>query len=81
MNFLGYMEVFKPILLAGLENHREFQVRCSALNKLSFLIQHVLQVCSAAVGVVGDLCRALNVNMTPYCDDIMARLLNNLAVC
>jgi len=61
MNFAGYLEAFYPILLASLENHREFQV------------------CSAAVGVVGDLSRALTVNITPYCDEIMNRLMTNLA--
>ena len=63
LNFITYLEAFKPILLIGLENHREFQV------------------CSAAVGVVGDLCRSLTVNMIPHVDEIMVRLMNNLAVC
>lgn len=37
------------------------------------------QVCIAAVGLVGDLCRALTVKMLPYCDDIMQILLENLS--
>ncbi|XP_022105978.1 importin subunit beta-1-like isoform X2 [Acanthaster planci] len=36
------------------------------------------QVCLAAVGLVGDLCRALNAHITPCCDDIMHRLFTNL---
>uniref|UniRef100_A0A8C4QZJ4 Karyopherin (importin) beta 1 n=1 Tax=Eptatretus burgeri TaxID=7764 RepID=A0A8C4QZJ4_EPTBU len=36
------------------------------------------QVCVATVGLVGDLCRALQVKMLPYCDDIMQLLLRNL---
>ena len=37
------------------------------------------QVCSAAVGVVGDICRALTNQMTPYCNEIMSILLENLS--
>lgn len=36
------------------------------------------QVCSSAVGVVGDLCRALEVGILPYCDDIVKALLEDL---
>ncbi|GFS20487.1 importin subunit beta-1, partial [Elysia marginata] len=36
------------------------------------------QVCLAAVGVVGDLCRALNINILPHCDELMMMLLENL---
>lgn len=39
-----------------------------------------LQVCLAAVGLVCDLCRALQSNMLPYCDEIMQLLLENLGV-
>ena len=39
------------------------------------------QICSAAVGVVGDLSRALLDKLTPYCDQIMAHLLTCLSVC
>lgn len=35
-------------------------------------------VCLAAVGVIGDLCRALEHNMLPYCDAIMLQLMRNL---
>ena len=41
----------------------------------------VLQICLAAVGVVGDLCRALSKNILPFCDEIMVMLLENLSVC
>ena len=36
------------------------------------------QVCSIAVGVVGDVCRALNIAVLPYCDEFMTLLLSNL---
>lgn len=35
------------------------------------------QICSAAVGVVGDLSRSLLDKLTPYCDQIM----NHLLIC
>ena len=38
------------------------------------------QVCLAAVGVVGDLCRALSLNILPHCDELMMMLLENLGV-
>ncbi|KAI3676248.1 hypothetical protein L1987_85850 [Smallanthus sonchifolius] len=37
------------------------------------------QVCSISVGVVGDICRALDDKMLPYCDNIMALLLKDLS--
>jgi len=36
------------------------------------------QVCSVAVGVVGDVSRALGVKLSPYCDEIMTILLQDL---
>ena len=36
------------------------------------------QVCCAAVGLTGDICRALKNKMLPYCDEIMTLLLENL---
>ncbi len=38
------------------------------------------QICSAAVGVVGDLSRSLMEKLTPYCDQIMTHLLTCLSV-
>uniref|UniRef100_A0A8C5WHN0 Karyopherin subunit beta 1 n=1 Tax=Leptobrachium leishanense TaxID=445787 RepID=A0A8C5WHN0_9ANUR len=38
------------------------------------------QVCLAAVGLVGDLCRALQTNILPFCDEVMQLLLENLGV-
>jgi importin subunit beta-1 len=35
------------------------------------------QVCAIAVGVVGDICRALESKVIPYCDEIVALLLGN----
>ncbi|GMN31435.1 hypothetical protein TIFTF001_003253 [Ficus carica] len=37
------------------------------------------QVCAITVGVVGDLCRALEGSILPYCDGIMTQLLKNLS--
>lgn len=39
-----------------------------------------LQVCLASVGLVGDLCRALQSNILPFCDEVMQLLLENLGV-
>ena len=36
------------------------------------------QLCSIAVGLVGDLCRALGAQIINYCDPFMSALLNNL---
>ena len=36
------------------------------------------QVCSAAVGTTGDICRALEIQLLPYCDEIVRCLLENL---
>jgi len=35
-------------------------------------------VCSVAVGVVGDVCRSLEVKLLPFCDEIVTLLLQNL---
>lgn len=37
-------------------------------------------VCLAAVGLVGDLCRALNTQILPMCHNIMHFLFSNLEV-
>ncbi|XP_022745914.1 importin subunit beta-1-like [Durio zibethinus] len=37
------------------------------------------QVCAITVGVVGDICRALDGKILPYCDGIMGLLLKDLA--
>ncbi|XP_073286308.1 importin subunit beta-1-like [Primulina huaijiensis] len=37
------------------------------------------QVCAVTVGVVGDLCRALEAAILPYCDGIMTQLLKDLS--
>jgi len=36
------------------------------------------QVCQVAVGVVGDICRALEAKVEPYCDEIVGLLLRDL---
>lgn len=38
------------------------------------------EVCSIAVGVVGDICRGLEKAITPYCEDIMNLLMQDLQV-
>ncbi|NXI38950.1 IMB1 protein, partial [Galbula dea] len=38
------------------------------------------QVCLSTVGLVGDLCRALQSNILPFCDEVMQLLLENLGV-
>ncbi|WOL16301.1 importin subunit beta-1-like [Canna indica] len=37
------------------------------------------QVCSISVGVIGDICRALDEKVHPYCDGIMTQLLKDLS--
>lgn len=37
------------------------------------------QVCAVTVGVVGDICRALENKILPYCGGIMTQLLRNLS--
>lgn len=37
------------------------------------------QVCSISVGVVGDICRALDEKVLPFCDGIMTNLLKDLS--
>lgn len=37
------------------------------------------QVCIAAVGIVGDLCRSFGANVLPFCDEFMSLLMENLA--
>ncbi|CAL8086959.1 unnamed protein product [Orchesella dallaii] len=46
------------------------------LSGLQNVTEHT--VCSAAVGVSGDICRALGNKAVPFCDDIMSLLLQNL---
>lgn len=41
---------------------------------------HEHQVCCAAVGLTGDICRVLKGKILPYCDDIMTLLLENLSL-
>lgn len=60
INFIKYMEAFKPYLALGLRN------------------VEVNAVCSAAVGVTGDICRALSDKVEPYCDELMHILVENL---
>lgn len=38
----------------------------------------LLQVCLSVVGVLGDLCRNVEEDILPYCDEIMQLLIHNL---
>ncbi len=38
------------------------------------------EVCTIAVGVVGDICRALQKKVVIYCDEIISVLIRNLQV-
>lgn len=38
------------------------------------------QVCCAAVGLTGDICRGLKMKILPYCDEIMTLLLEDLSL-
>ena len=49
------------------------------LLRSDFILLH-LQVCGAAVGVAGDLCRALGKEIIKFSDDLMMMLLENLSV-
>lgn len=40
-----------------------------------------MQVCYVAVNCVGDLCRALQLELKPFSDEIMVILLEILGVC
>mmetsp|Transcript_601 Transcript_601/g.716 ORF Transcript_601/g.716 Transcript_601/m.716 type:complete len:877 (+) Transcript_601:69-2699(+) len=55
--YLGFVMKF---VIAGLNNHAEYQV------------------CQNAVGTVGDICRAVEGSIKPYCKEIMVTLANNL---
>ena len=39
-----------------------------------------MKVCLSAVGLVGDLCRALSFKISPYCDSIMEIFVTALSV-
>ena len=51
------------------------------LRRFILLIFFVMfdQVCHTAVGLVGDICRALGDGVRPYCDEIMTILLEDLS--
>lgn len=36
------------------------------------------QVCSVSVGVLGDICRAIEEQILPYCDRVMILMVRNL---
>ncbi|CAI8026073.1 Importin subunit beta-1, partial [Geodia barretti] len=47
--------------------------------KLALQNYAAYQVCQAAVGLVGDLCRTLTAKMLPYCNSIMEIMVDNLS--
>jgi hypothetical protein len=44
MNIVGYLDHLYPILLAGLENHKEFQVRKPMQTKGSYCCRFAVQL-------------------------------------
>lgn len=82
--FAKYMTTFKPFLILALKNFAEHQVQLggvhSAIRRYFTTPPPPPQVCLAAVGLVGDLCRALTTQIVPYCDEIMQILIENLSV-
>ena len=38
-------------------------------------------MCQVTVGVLGDICRAIEDGIYPYCDAVMQTLLTNLQAC
>ena len=77
--FLKYMDAFKPYLLIGLRNTAEYQVRGSLINLfVSRKLTRITKVCHAAVGLVGDICRAFSSRVMAWSDEVMEVLLSNL---
>ncbi|KAI3856808.1 hypothetical protein MKX03_014126 [Papaver bracteatum] len=44
------------------------------------LLNFEYQVCAISVGVVGDICRALDYKVVPFCDGIMTLLLSDFHI-
>ncbi|CAK8673507.1 unnamed protein product [Clavelina lepadiformis] len=65
-------EVVGAKFIGYMETFKEF-LTTGLQNKAEY------QVCIAAVGVVGDICRAIGRQVRTYCDDIMSILLTNLS--
>ncbi len=38
------------------------------------------QVCHSAVGLVGDICRALTTGVLPYCDEVLSHRKSNISI-
>ncbi|KIH60025.1 HEAT repeat protein [Ancylostoma duodenale] len=72
--FLPYVDALKPHLMRALVNHEEPQL-CFIGTLADYLL---VQVCAAAVGLVTDMCRAIEVNIAPALDDIMNTLVQSL---
>ena len=75
--FIKYMDAFKPYLLIGLRNTAEYQVMRNYVLRILIIIQS-FKVCHAAVGLVGDICRAMSNRVLQWSDEIMEVLLSNL---
>ncbi|XP_036123989.1 importin subunit beta-1 isoform X2 [Molossus molossus] len=73
---LVIMERLQQVL--QMESHIQSTSDRIQFNDLQSLLCATLQVCLAAVGLVGDLCRALQSNILPFCDEVMQLLLENL---
>jgi importin subunit beta-1 len=61
------------------ENFQHYMEVFFPFLKLALQNYAAYQVCQAAVGLVGDLCRTLTAKMLPYCNDIMEIMVANLS--
>ncbi|KAK6010412.1 HEAT repeat protein, partial [Ostertagia ostertagi] len=63
--FIAYIDALKPHLMRALANHEDHS-------------NDFVKVCAAAVGLVTDISRAIEVNIAPALDDIMNTLVQSL---
>ncbi|KZV40169.1 importin subunit beta-1 [Dorcoceras hygrometricum] len=72
-----------PVVMSKLEQTLNLQILSSddreKQGDLQASLCGVLQVCAISVGVVGDISRALDEKILPYCDGIMTLLLKDLS--
>eukprot|EP00428_Durinskia_dybowskii_P064152 CAMPEP_0170368380 /NCGR_PEP_ID=MMETSP0117_2-20130122/7427_1 /TAXON_ID=400756 /ORGANISM="Durinskia baltica, Strain CSIRO CS-38" /LENGTH=852 /DNA_ID=CAMNT_0010623045 /DNA_START=84 /DNA_END=2642 /DNA_ORIENTATION=+ len=78
---VAHEDAFMAIGFVAEKLGHEFQryvpyLHAPLINGLKSVEEH--QLCTVAVGVVGDLCRALDKGLLQYCDDIMRALLELL---
>ena len=61
----------------SLISNNESPLKTEVLIFLGYYLSN--QVCMAAVGVIGDICRAIGKQILPHCDELMYLLLDGLA--